>query len=248
MTAITYDHSPAHVRDGITAAQERAWKRIASAGVWLDGERRVAIAAETRNAPGCKLCAARKEALSPYSVDGAHDNLGALPDDVVEVIHRIATDPGRLMQRWYDEIIAAGLADTDYVETVGVVVTIVSIDTFARALGVAPLALPDPVAGAPSRKRPAGAKHGGAWVPWIAPEDLTQDETDMGLYAGGPAAHIRRALSLVPAEALGFFDLVENQYLEGRQMRDFGNEFRAITHGQIELIAARISALNQCVY
>jgi len=31
-------------------------------------------------------------------------------------------------------------------------------------------------------------------------------------------------------------------------MRDFGCEYRAITHAQIELLAGRISAINQCVY
>jgi AhpD family alkylhydroperoxidase len=31
-------------------------------------------------------------------------------------------------------------------------------------------------------------------------------------------------------------------------MRDFSQEFRAITHLQIELLAARVSALNQCTY
>ena len=31
-------------------------------------------------------------------------------------------------------------------------------------------------------------------------------------------------------------------------MRDFGREYRAITHAQIELLAGRISAINQCVY
>ena len=56
------------------------------------------------------------------------------------------------------------------------------------------------------------------------------------------------ALTLVPDEARSFFDVVSAQYLAGPQMTDFGNEFRAITHLQIELLAARVSALNQCTY
>jgi AhpD family alkylhydroperoxidase len=31
-------------------------------------------------------------------------------------------------------------------------------------------------------------------------------------------------------------------------MRDFDNEYQAIYHAQIELVASRVSALNQCVY
>jgi len=42
--------------------------------------------------------------------------------------------------------------------------------------------------------------------------------------------------------------MVEAQYLARHEMRDFGNEFRAITNTQIEFIAGRVSSLNQCVY
>jgi AhpD family alkylhydroperoxidase len=31
-------------------------------------------------------------------------------------------------------------------------------------------------------------------------------------------------------------------------MRDFSREYRAISHAQIELLAARVSALNRCLY
>jgi hypothetical protein len=57
-----------------------------------------------------------------------------------------------------------------------------------------------------------------------------------------------KAMSLVPDEVRSFFDLVENQYLPGAVMRDFSHEYRAITHAQIELLAARVSALNRCLY
>jgi hypothetical protein len=250
MRELSYADAPVKIRDDLAASHARAWRRLAEPGAWLDGATRVAIAAETRNAPSCALCRQRQVALSPYGVDGDHDSLGDLPDATVEVIHRVATDPGRLMERWYQGLLEDGMADAEYVETVGVVVTIVSVDTFARSVGMEPPALPEPAPGAPGRARPAGAKHGGAWVPWVAPEDRTQVEIDQGLYGdGGPTiANIRRALSLVPAEAIGFFDLVEHQYLPGREMRNFGHEFRAITHPQIELIAGRISALNQCLY
>ena len=108
-----------------------------------------------------------------------------------------------------------------------------------------PLPLPVPVAGEPIRVRPASAGQGAAWVPWILPDRAAEDEMDL---FSPIHANIHRAMSLVPAEARGFFDLVETQYLPHRQMRDFANEFRAITHSQIELLAGRISAINQCVY
>ena len=138
-----------------------------------------------------------------------------------------------------------GLTPEAYVETVGVVCTTISVDTFAKAMGLDPFLLPEPVAGEPIRVRPASAGQGAAWVPWILPGSAAEDELDL---FGPDRANIHRAMSLVPAEARGFFDLVETQYLQHTQMRDFDNEFRAITHAQIELIAGRISAINQCVY
>ena len=64
----------------------------------------------------------------------------------------------------------------------------------------------------------------------------------------GRGSSIRESITLVPDEARSFFSLATAQYLSGPQMRDFENEFRAITHLQIELLAARVSALNQCTY
>ena len=246
MATLSYDGAPMKIREDLIGAHEHAWQRIARPGTWLDGKQRVAIAAETRQAPNCALCRKRKAALSPYTVDGTHSSLGDLSDPTVEIIHRIATDPGRLTQSWSQSVLDLGVSDTAYVETVAVTVTVICVDTFRRGIGMAPAALPEPVDGVPSRARPAGAKQGPAWMPWIDPEDATGPEAD--LYAGRRPAHIRRAMSLVPDEVRGFFDLVENQYLSGPAMLDFEHEYRAITHAQIELIAARVSAINQCVY
>jgi hypothetical protein len=57
-----------------------------------------------------------------------------------------------------------------------------------------------------------------------------------------------KAMSLVPDEVRSFFDLVWHQYQGPLEMRDFAREYRAISHAQIELLAARVSALNQCLY
>jgi hypothetical protein len=82
---------------------------------------------------------------------------------------------------------------------------------------------------------------------WIEPEDLTEAEAGIYPTARTPA-NIHRAMSLVPAEVRSFFDLCEHHYLGPLEMRDFGREYRAITHAQIELLAARVSALNRCFY
>ena len=245
MTGPTYTEADAPIREAIVEAHRDAWRRIANPGTWFDGRTRVAIAAETRNATDCGLCAKRKSALSPYTVEGAHDSLGDLPETVVEIVHRIATDPARLQRQWYEGMLAAGVSDTEYVEVVGVVCTTISVDTFARAMGLARSDLPAPAPGEPPRHRPPGVKPGRAWVPWIAPEDVTDAEAD--IYDSGQF-NIRRALTAVPDEQRGFFDLVNAQYLSSSQIWNFANDYRAITRAQTELLAGRVSALNQCVY
>ena len=251
---ISYSNAPVPVRDDIVAAHERAWNRIARAGAWFDGKTRLAIAAETRHAANCALCARRKESVSPYGIAGQHDTLGALPERLVEQIHRIVTDPGRLTRGWFDSLMASGTPDTEYVETVGVVATVVAIDTFCRAIGVPLHPLPAPQNGAPHQRRPRTARQRGeAWVAMIHPKDLegeldSAEEQSLASYWGGVPANIRRALSLVPEEAYEWFRLVEVQYLPGKAMRDFANDYRAITHAQIELVAGRVSVLNQCFY
>jgi hypothetical protein len=245
MAELTYDDAPFAIRADIVDAHRGAWARLSSPGTWLDADTRVAIIAEVRNAKGCTLCAERKDALSPCSVTGEHDSLGDLPENIVEVVHRVLSDPARLMKKWYDDCIAGGLSEEEYVEIIGVVCSAVSIDTFARAAGLPLRELPAPTPGAPSRVRPHNAKQGAAWVPWIGAEDAEGDDIPR---FGPPGSNVRRALSLVPAEAHGFMEMNEAQYLNGVQMRDFSTDYRAITREQIELVAGRVSAINQCAY
>ena len=245
MSELTYESSPIAVRQDLLAAHQATWRHIAAPGTWLTGAVRVAIAAEVRNARDCALCQKRKQALSPYAVDGTHDDLGDLPDTLVEVIHRIVTDPARLTPDWYGTMIESGLEATGYVETVAVICMTIAIDTFGRSMGMAPPVLPEPIAGSPTRIRPPEAKPGDAWVPWIAPGDAAAFADDV---FGPEASNVQRALTLVPDECRAFFRIVGAQYLSRDQMRDFDNEYRAITHGQIELVAGRVSAINQCAY
>jgi len=243
--AFSYAGSPIAIRDDLTAAHSRVWERLGSPGTWFDATTRVEVAAELRNARHCTLCRRRKEAVSPYTLDGLHDGLGTLPESRVEIIHRIVTDPGRLTQSWYRRMLATGISEEEYVELVGLIAHVTVLDSFARAVGMSAQPLPEPKPGAPTRYRPAEARQHEHWVPTIAFEDHGPNEADM--FPVKPA-NIRLAMTLVPAEARSFFDLSANQYLAGPKMFDFGHEFRAITHRQIELLAGRISALNQCHY
>lgn len=246
MSTDLYPEAKTPIRDDILQHHARALQHIAAPGAWFSGTERVAIAAETRLALECPFCQTRKDALSPNAVSGDHTHGGVLSETLVEVIHRITTDPARLSRSWYEGILAAGLADAAYVEAVSVVIHTISLDTFARGIGLAPRPLPKATDGAPSGYRPASARRTGAYVPVIPPGDEFGDEAD--IYDGMIGANVQQALTLVPDEQRSWFKLVSAQYLASAQMRDFDQEPRAITHAQMEFLAGRISALNQCLY
>ena len=242
---MTKAYSPV-IRDDLSTARERAWQRLSSPGTWWSASERLAMVDEIRRAQECGLCRDRKAALSPYTIDGEHDSCGVLPDNVIEAIHRVSTDSGRLREVWFDEIMASGLSDAAYVEIIGVVSTLIALDTFDRALGL-PMRTPAAArSGEPSRHRPKGARKTLAWVATLAPEDVAEEDPDP--YPGFEPINIHFAMSLVPEEVAGFFELDQALYLPQAAIRDLDNEYRALTHSQLELIAARLAALNQCFY
>lgn len=240
------------VRSDLAESQQLAWRKLGEAGTWWTGAERVAIAAETRQAVHCALCRARRQAASAAMVSGQHDNAVVLPPAAIEAIHRMRTDSGRLGASWYRSLLTAGLSEERYVELLSVVAVVVAIDTFRRAAALPTLSLPSVKPGEPSRRRPRGAKPGLAWMPTLAPEDRTANDPDLYHEHPGPrergGGNVHRALSLVPESMIHWWDMFETMYLPGPAMRDFAREYRAISHAQIEMLAARVSALNQCVY
>lgn len=246
-THFNFETHSVPIRDDLSGAFRQAWEHIAKPGCWWSGAERVAIAEEYRNARECSLCLARKAAVTPNAVQGEHDNLGVLSNAAVEVVHRIGTDPGRLSKTWYDKTLDLGLSDGQYVELVGVLVTVNSIDAFHRALGIPPEALPSPQAGEASGYRPEGTALSGGWVPMIVDKDVAEAEAD--LFETPNVGNVTRALSLVPDELRNMHALSTAMYLKVTDIADFGaSGGRAITRPQMELLAARVSALNECFY
>src|SRR5262249_8841294 len=247
MQTISYSAALVPVRDDFAAAHTRFWQRLASPGAWWTGAERVAIAAEVRQAWSCVLCRERQKALTPTAVEGQHDHCGVLPDAAVDVIHRVVTDSGRLSRRWFQEILATGLSAEQYVEIIGTLVAMVSIDSFCRGIGVPLHPLPEPQPGAPSYYRPPGAiQEADAWVSMIPVDRATGAEAD--LYGGQTVGNVLRAMSLVPDEVRTLCDLSAAHYLPMGQVRDPSAAVGALNRMQMELIAGRVSALRQCFY
>lgn len=235
------------VRGGLMAALEGAWQRLAAPGTWWTGAERLAIAAEVRAAFDCPMCHARNVALSPYADAGTHPRATELlPQEAVDAVHRLATDSGRVTEAWVRGVAAGPLGEERYVELVSVVAIVTALDRFELALGRPGRTLPAPVAGQPTRRRPAGARRDLAWVATLAPDRVEPGDPDP--YPRHGDKNIHRAVSLVPQAVIDFFDLDVELYLEDWQIRDFANEYRAVSHAQIELVAARASALARCHY
>ncbi|MBI3782885.1 MAG: hypothetical protein HY270_05740 [Deltaproteobacteria bacterium] len=243
---LDYSAAGVAVRADLQDAHRRILDHIRSPGTWWSGAERIAIAAEARHALDCSLCKNRQAALSPNSVSGQHDSLGGLDGTIVEVIHRVRTDPGRLSRAWFDGVIAAGVSVPQYVEVIAVVTLLTGVDFCARALGLAPFALPPALPGEPSHDLPPAAKPGPAWVPMIAVEDAAGADAD--IYFGLPfVPNIVRALSQVPDEVRALWQSSDAHYLPVAQIPD-PTARRALDRMQMELVAARVSALNQCFY
>jgi alkylhydroperoxidase family enzyme len=251
MSRIDYTQSNYPVRKDLLEAHQTLLDSFTHCGTWWDGAERLAISNEARAAHGCGLCAERKAALSPFSIDGTHAGPGELAPEIVDVIHRIVTDPGRLARSWYDRVMAEGtLSEERYVELVSVTVLINAFDVFALAIGTEPVSLPGPTSGTPSQKRPATARSEGAWVPQI-PAGEEGGEDWAALYGDREfVPQIGRALSLVPSEVDLLNALSGAHYMAIDHVGDpsYAEPGRSLDRLQMELVASRVSAINECFY
>ena len=225
------------VLDRMAEAHRRSWEMLASPGDWWTGAERVSIAAETR----------RASAL----MDGLPDpgaGPAPLPESAVFAVRKLIADLPNLTKEWYDEVTTAdGLSDAQYIELLGAVVHVWSVDEFHRALSLQLEPLPEPITGDPSGIRPAGAKQHGSWPPTVRPEDLGEREAD--IYDGDEyAANVRAAMSLHPDSVRWLADLFDAHYLSWVEISSEQESFRVLTRPQRELVAARVSALNECFY
>ncbi len=248
---LCFSDAPVALRPDIPQAVRVVWERLARPGAGWTGAERVALAQAVREAPACPLCRERRAALSPDAVRRSHaqapEACAALPEPALEAVHRITTEPGRLSATWFRRQREAGLDELRYVELVGVVVSVLSVDAFCRGLGMPLRPLPLPAPGAPTGYRPPRLATGEAWVPMLPPDGARGAEAD--LWPGRRTANVFRALTLVPDAVRDLKVLSEAFYLRPLEVVDprAGGD-RAISRSQMELLAGRVSALNECFY
>tara|TARA_B100002003_G_scaffold251438_1_gene295011 strand:- start:3824 stop:4312 length:489 start_codon:yes stop_codon:yes gene_type:complete len=162
-------------------------------------------------------------------------------------VHRIVTDQTRITKRWVEELAENDLSNEAYVELAGIVVAVFSIDEFNRALGLALETLPESESGELSHYRPQQAVEGTGFVAMLPADGDTGKEA--GIWPGGRSANVLRALTLVPNAFREWLALSAVQYIPIQDMVNMVQpEGRVIDRMQIELVAGRVSAINQCFY
>jgi len=223
MPNFAFDGSPAPVRNDIVEAHRAAWRWLATAGAWWTGAEHVELARSVRDAR-------THRSDPPWLRKPAQTEGGQLPAAATEVARRVAIDAHQLDRSWSEAMIEQ-LGDGPYVEATAVAAITSAIDAFAESLGTALEALPCPEPGEPDRRRAESVGDDGAWVPMTVPFQ-------------GP--NVARALSLVPSAQMTFFGLVGTMYA----MADFQTLVwdRPLSRPQVELVAARVSAVNECFY
>lgn len=236
-----YADSNYPVRDEIVAVHARQLSGIVSPGTWGTGAQRRAVAAQAR------LAGYEAGVLEPPS-GGPEEPDIELSAATRRVVHTIAAAVPDLDQAFCEQALADGLDDVEYVELVGVVARIVDLDVFARGIGVSPRSLPQAEPGDPARERPDSAVVEQAWVPTI-PNGSDGGTIGAALYQGHPMPYIVRALSLVPAELRAHLELEIAHYTRLDKLFDYDYQHHeGLTRPQAEVVAGRVSALNDCFY
>ena len=133
-----------------------------------------------------------------------------------------------------------------YSELLSIVVNLLPVDIFCRLSGRPVVSLPVHKSGKPTKQIPEGIVSGEAHVPWV--KDWI-----------GP--NVARALSYVPNDNQIRMKLVSSMYLgsdiskDSSQFTDLTkfismrwDEEEPLNRAQVELIAARTSAIHECFY
>lgn len=236
-----YEDSKYPVRADLDAVHQSQFSKLGTPGTWGTGAQRLAVVAEARRA-------GIEAGLLEAPAEGGATSDVELPEVACRVIGRLAVSPKDVDEEFYNDAINDGLSAEEYVEMVGLVSRSIDMDIFARGIGVPLRPLPAPEAGSPSRERPAEAIPEQAWPPTV-PNPPEGGAFAEALYDGHPKPYIVRGLSLVPQEMRLHLELEQAQYLPLNKILEPQYQHHdGFTRSQVEIVAGRVSALNECFY
>ncbi|MFT4562639.1 MAG: hypothetical protein ACI9BW_002385 [Gammaproteobacteria bacterium] len=215
---------------------------FARPGTWGTAAQRTAIAAEARKA--------RAEVGEQESIgDEKLVDTAELPEAARRVARAVALGGIGIDRKFCEQAQADGVTEGAYVEIVGLVARLAHLDVFARGIGLPSRQLLDPVEDtSPSMERPSVAKKEGFFTASI-PSSPEGGEIALSLFGDQPAPNIVRSLSLVPDEARRLIRVVDEEYFSMETMMNLTySSHDSISRPQLELVAAKVSELNQCFY
>ena len=212
----------AYVRQDIVHAHRQTWKAIASAGSFWSDVDRLEIAKQAR--------AARSQRSDlPFNRSYPDSRLNR---DTLETVRKVAADAGKIDRLWANKQIAS-IGNGPYAELVSIVASVSAVDAFSEALGRPREMLPSPTGGSRSGVKSDNAVDIGGYLPMVDPWE-------------GP--NVSRALSLVPAANELFMQNVSSMYVgRGGGFNDMVWD-GPLSRPQAELLAARVSSVNECFY
>ena len=153
---------------------------------------------------------------------------GDLSETASSTAGRIYREPSTISREWVTSA-AEKLGAARYVELVGVVARLAAVDFFHQVIGSPVEPLPEPVPGDPTGETDDRARLGKGWVPMVGTTSIVG------------------ALSIVPSEMEAQQHLHSPLYLTYEDMADVDFQ-RGLHRSQMELVAARTSAINECFY
>ena len=202
------------------------WDHLGESGAWWTGAQRIAIAEEVRIS-------------APRPLWDKAPHLGSFSDEVdgqltyfeKGIVERVTVEPSSIDLETYQEIISR-IGEDKYAELAAVVSQVVPIDHLHDALGIEREQLPPVNDTATTMERP---------------EDLVYDVGFLPTLPTDGLPHVAVALSLALADNARRMLLVRSMY-SGQSFEEMVWTHRNLSRPQIELVAARTSALNECFY
>lgn len=150
---------------------------------------------------------------------------------VIDTVERVSVEAGSIDREWALQVIRE-LGDVAYAELVAVIATVVPIDLACRLAGRDIEPLPQPMAGEPTGERATETTDIGSFLPAAA---------------GFAGANVAKSLSIAPTANMMRLGVVRALY-SGDRFGELRWEEGALNRPQVELVAARTSALNECFY
>lgn len=222
-----FDQLPPTIPTAVGDAFRAVFDGLTQPGQTLTSAQRIAIAEIARNAAPRPLWEKAPDLLA--IADSTSE--GALSPFVAALAERIAIE-SRSLDRETVAAIIDRIGDTTYAEIVAIVAQVVPIDHLHRALDLELQPLPAAGPGEPSGERPDGLGDIGAFIEMTEPYD---------------GANVARSLTLAGADNNLRLKIVRSMY-SGTNFDEMIWTDRSLSRPQIELVAARTSALNECFY